>query len=684
METRPPPAAPPAAGKAGSAPLPGRPEWWIAHGIVLAIAALYLGSLDAPFIFDDHESITANPTIRQLWPPGEVLSPPGRGTTVQGRPVLNLSFALNHAFGGLSEANFRLTNIVLHACAALLLFGIVRRTLQRPPLRDAYGAAALPLAGAAALLWAVHPLQTESVTYIVQRAESLMGIFYLLTLYAFIRSLDAPQPRRWQAVAVASCLLGMGTKEVMASAPVMVLLYDRFFVAGNWPEVWRRRKAFYGALASTWLLLAALVIGAGGRGGTAASSVLLSATGYWAVQPYAIATYLKLTFWPAPLILDYGTWTVRGAGDVILPGLLVAALVGATLYGWRRWHPAAYAGLWFFAILAPASLAPMARQTVVEHRMYLALAPVAVLLVLGLHRALRRAAVPVAVAAAVALSLATLDRNRDYLSTLAIWEDTVAKNPANHWARNNLGLVLHQAGRHAEALAQYDAALRSMPLDPGSHFNAGNTLMALERADEAAARYAEAVRLDPDYVDARYNLGLALHKAGRFADAARELAQVARTEPDRAEFQASLGLALVRSGQRAEAVNAFERALRLRPVYPEAAYNLGLIHLQTGRWTDAVAQFEATLKAEPERARAHASLAVALAQLDRIDDAIAALREAVRLDPANAESHNNLGALYLHRGRKAEAEAAFTEAVRLDPASASARKMLEDLRAGKL
>lgn len=655
-----------------------RPEWWFAQALIVVLAVLYAGSLDAPFVFDDHDSIPGNPSILSL---GTALTPPGGGVTVQGRPVLNLSFALNHAFSGLSPFGFRLTNLALHAGAALLLFGLVRRTLTRPMLAARYGDAATSIAAAIALLWAVHPLQTESVTYIVQRAESLMGFLYLLTLYAFVRSLDAPDRRGWIALAAGACLLGMGTKEVMVSAPVIVLLYDRFFVATSWRDVWTQRRRTHLALASTWVLLAGLILTADQRGGTASASLGLSTLEFWTTQPRAIATYLQLSIWPAPLIFDYGTWPVTGAGDVVPYAIVVAALIAGTFWAWRRQHPLAFCGLWFLAVLAPTSLIPIPRQTVVEHRMYLALAPVVIVIVLLLYGWLRKAGLVAALVFAIALGAVTVDRNGDYRDPLVLWTDTVAKKPDNPWARNNLGLALMKAKRPQEALAQYDAALRIQPIDPVSQFNAGHALVALDRTADAIARFTEAVRLSPTYSDARYNLGLLLLQANRPAEAVRELAEVVRADPARAEFQANLGLALARSGQRDAAEMALRTALRLRPEYPEASYNLGSLYLQSARWADAAAQFEATVKADPTRARAHTNLALAQVQLGRIEDAITALREAMRLEPANAETHANLGALYLHLGRTAEATAALNEALRLNPAHPGAKESLQRLRA---
>ncbi len=272
-----------------------------AGAIVLATAAAFSSSFRGAWIYDDMPAIVENPTIRQLWPVWKPLCPPLGGKAVSGRPLLNLSLAINYAISGNEVWSYHAANLVIHVLAALTLFGILRRTLLLPTVRDRLGSAAVavPLAAVIALLWALHPLQTESVTYITQRAESLMGLFYLLTLYCFIRgsrghpifasakigtvptirgecrgsgvrgqgtgrdsrpSSSILPPVAWYAASVTACLLGMATKEVMISAPLIVLLYDRTFCAGSFRQAWRRRPGFYAALACTWLLLGWLVL----------------------------------------------------------------------------------------------------------------------------------------------------------------------------------------------------------------------------------------------------------------------------------------------------------------------------------------------------------------------------------------------------------------------------------------
>ena len=229
----------------------------LAAVILAAGAWAYSNSFGGVFVLDDVRAIVRNPSIRTLWPLSVPLSPPSE-STVAGRPVANLSFALSYAMGA-EPAPFHAGNLFIHLAAALALFGVVRRTLLSPRLRERFEAVAPWMAFAIALLWVVHPLQTAAVTYVVQRVESLMGLLYLLTLYCAIRASEGPGRRWWAAAAVVSCAAGMGTKETMVTAPVMVALWDWLFCE---PEKGRPagiRRGLVGALAASWLLLAFLV-----------------------------------------------------------------------------------------------------------------------------------------------------------------------------------------------------------------------------------------------------------------------------------------------------------------------------------------------------------------------------------------------------------------------------------------
>ena len=638
--------------------VPGRRADWLrlVSGAILAAGAIaaYFRTFTAPLLFDDRYAIAANPTIRHwstaFWSPVEM--------TTGGRPILNLSLAINYAISGTAVWSYHAANLAIHVLAGLTLFGIVQRTLALGGQTRALGGAAptedAPLvAFGAALLWTLHPLQTESVTYVVQRAESLMGLFYLLTLYCFIRGADAPgrSSRRWLALSLTACLLGMATKEVMVSAPLIVLLYDRTFLAGSFREAWRRRWKIHASLAATWLLLAGLVTGAGwDRHGSFGTAAGLAPGAYWLTQFEAVTRYLWLALWPHPLVFEYGTFWVNGLAEVapyapVIVGLLLAVLVAL----WRR-PVLGFLGAWFFAILAPTSLMPGRIQMIVEHRMYLPLAAVATLAAVGIHTAARRHSWVVCGALALGLGLLTARRNEDYRSELAIWSDTVAKRPNNERAHNNLGFAWSQIpGRLDDAAAQYEKALRLQPDYAEAHNNLGFVWSQMPgRLDDAIAQFETALRLQPNYAEAHNNLANAWSQApGKLNDAIDQYREALRLKPDLVEAHFNLGLAWWRvPGRLNEAAAQFEEVLRLQPDDAGAHKNLGLIWSRLpGRLADAAAQFESVLRLRPDDAGAHKNLGFVLAQLPgRLNDAIAQFENALRLSPDDPTARQALDA----------------------------------------
>src|SRR5687768_6643657 len=374
-----------------------------AAGGVLAMLAFaaYWNSLRVPFFFDDPVAILENPTIRNLGDISQVLSPPTNGSGVTGRPIVNLSLAINYALGGTNVTGYHLANIAFHAMAGLLLFGCVRRTVLNAPQLSRLRPVACHFGFAVAALWLLHPLQTESVTCVIQRTELLVGLFYLATLYGFIRFTEHAS-RGWTAVAVASCLLGMGSKEVMVTAPVVVFLYDRTFLAGSFSVAWKMRGRLHLALAGTWLLLGLLLVSMGGsRGEVGGFNVGATWWSYALKQCEAIMLYLWLTIWPHPLNVFHGVDVVTNPLEVWWQLLLLTTLVGVTFHAaWRR-PILGFCGLWFFLILAPSSsVVPLVSQTVSEHRMYLPLAAALALFVGCMFRWLPRRALGVSLCAA--------------------------------------------------------------------------------------------------------------------------------------------------------------------------------------------------------------------------------------------------------------------------------------------
>ena len=669
---------------------PEKPRGWIARWgitlggavIVLAVWAAYANSFSAPFVFDDLKSVTQNPTIRHLTPLSDVLTPPNTATGAAGRPVVNLTLAVNYALGGLDVHGYHVLNTLIHTLAALTLFGIVRRTLLRPVLRERFGAAALPLALVVALLWALHPLLTESVTCVIQRSESLMGLFYLLTLYGFIRAVESPSVRSWPVFTVLFCLLGMATKEVMVSAPLIVLLYDRTFVAGSFRAAWQQRWRLFVGLAATWLLLGWLVAHVGHRGGGAGLGLGVSPWDYALTQCRAIIRYLRLSFWPSPLVVDYGTAVVRGVADVWLQAVVLLALVAGTLVALRRRPVIGFVGCWFFAILAPSSsIVPLVSQTIAEHRMYLPLAAVICLAVLGGYRGLGSRTLPGWLALAAVAGAVTVARNQDYRDALTLWGVTVAQQPDNTRAQMNFATALSSAGRLEEASGHFAAAARLSPGFAEAHYSLADARLRLKRPAEAQAAAERAVQLKPDYAEAHYVLGTALLQQ-RQMDAALEQYGIAlRLRPDFADAQHTLAGALAMAGRLAEALEHYEAALRLQPDNPRLHEETGNVLARLDRVEEATGHFETAVRLDPESFAAHFNLGTALFALRRYPDAAEQYAAVVRLRPDFAEAHNNLGNALMQLGRLDDAQAQYEETLRLKPDYGPARSNLARLQA---
>ena len=661
-------------------------------GALIAAAGIvaYADSLAVPFLFDDQPSIVQNLSIRHLGDLGTVLSPPAlNGATTSGRPLLNLSLAVNYALTGTHVGSYHAANLLFHLLAGLTLLGLAHRTLRRMKVEAAAG-----LAGVIALLWTVHPLQVESVTYIAQRAESLAALFFLLTFYGFVRGADGEEaPARsagpWFWLAGLACLAGMATKETMVTAPVLVFLYDRTFVSGSFKAAWRRHRRLHLGLAATWLLLAWLVGGTGGnRGGSIGFGVAIPWWQYALSQFRAVARYLKLAFWPSPLVFDYGTEWAQGAWDVVPYAVVVLALLAATVWALRRRPVLGFLGAWFFVILAPtSSIVPGIRQTAAEHRMYLPLAALIALGVVGVGGRLRRRG-PRALAAALATVLAlaavggTLARNYDYRTEESIWTDTVAKHPANEYAHYNLGVVLYAEGNAPGAIAQYRAALQIQPSYAEAHNNLGIALTALGRTDEGGAEYREAIRLRPRFAQAHNNLGNVLAQTNHVPEAIAQFQEALRLQPDYPDAELNLGIALEQAGQLDGAVARYREVLRRRPDYGDAHDDLGNALVQLHRVPEAIQQYQAALRLNPRDAEAYNSLGSALIDADQLPEAIANLQQAIRIRPAYAEARRNLGDALAKAGRLDEAVAAFQEAIRIRPAYAEAHASLGNALVG--
>ena len=632
----------------------------IAAAVLLAAGFLaYFNSFSVPFMFDGTASIRDNPNIRFLWPIWETVSA-APGLTVAGRPVLAVSLALNYQISGLEVWSYHLFNLLFHILSALLLFGIIRRTLQTENLKDRFAKSANWISLAASVLWLVHPLHTNAVTYINQRAESLMGMFYLLTLYCSIRSFSADRNRLWIALACAACALGTGTKEAIATAPLLVLLYDRIFVSNSFKQLLTRHWPLYAALFATWSLLLLSIL----SGSRTASGLGLGWTPiqYAVTQCYVIAfIYLKLALIPHPLIFDYGSLVPVDPLSSLIPALILLALLAATILALIRRNPLGYLGAWFFLILAPtSSLMPIVSQIAVEYRMYLSLASVIILIVLAAHYILSRLFVPVTVSVTVpgrlrfatgailcflvasTLILLTHLRNRDYQSAITIWTDTIEKDPTNPRAHQNRGSTYGEMGRHDEAITDFTKAIEIQPNLPRAHNNRGASYHATRKFKEALKDFQKAIDLGLEDPTVYLNRGKTLLALNQPKQAIEDFNRVIQHNPAIAEAYNQRGMAAGMTGDHARAIRDFNRAIALQSNHAEAHANRGTAYVNLRDFPRALPDLERAIQLNPEDPRPHMSLAATLGHLHRAKEAVPHYREAIRLYPEHALALNNL------------------------------------------
>ncbi len=637
--------------------------WWMPIVLLLAGAAVYLNSLTAPFILDDDQILLALADLRDGELANFLLS--------TRRVLVHLTMWLNHRIGGTDPLGYHLFNTGVHLVAGLALFGIVRRTLHLPLLRDRFAPTANLLAFATALLWLVHPLNTQAVTYTIQRSESMMGVFFLLTVYAAIRHLEASRAGLWFIIATVCSVAGMLSKEVMVAAPVLIVLYDWCFTREPIAALLRRRGLLYAVLFATIAVLLIPQPHAAASAGFAYES--LTPWQYALTQPLIVLKYLKLSVWPHPLVLDHmhpAQHTLFDRANVpwaisliqlVAPIVIVLAMAAVTVHGLVRRRTWVFLPAWFFIILAPtSSILPIA-DIMVEHRMYLSLIAVVFGLLLIVHTFLHRRAnatprtfAIALIVPALVLSGMTINRNNDYRSRLTIWQTVVDRRPHNPRGWHHLGSAWFAAGDFNRA---YECWRRTVELGPRSFPEAYLNLarIELDRGDPVAAI---------DWLDRALTI-----------------------KPDDLDFHVALGIAQMAQNNRDAAVAAFEHVLRddtVRPTDPRrararAANALAGIHIRERNFDAAEQSLEQALTFDPQLVDAHVNRGTMLAMNNRFAEAIEAWRGALAIDPDRVDVYTHLGEVHLIQGDYDQAETFLFQALELNAHHAPAVEKLIQL-----
>lgn len=598
-------------------------------GIIAATCIAFANSFYGSFVFDDEGAVINNGGITSLLPLSKFFA------VNNPRPIVDLSLAISYAMGGLKSPPiaYHAFNLAIHVLAACLIFDIIRRTLLRIKSSADLQRAAPLLAFAITLLWAVHPLHTQAVTYIVQRSEAMMSVCFLLVLYAAIMGHDSKKPWGWYTLGVIACLMGMGTKVVIVAAPVVVMAYDYLFLSTDLREILKRRGAYYGALLLT-IVVALFWTGLG-------NSILNPAPGYevtvglgikgatpfeyLATQAGVILYYLRLSVWPASLCADY-TWpTTRAIGEAAVTGLPHLVALGITVFGLIRRKPWAFIGVWFYGVLAPSSSFIPVKDYVVEHRMHLPLAAVvAAIFFAGRWAIIRFSLVQPGARAFVggiiilvtttALAARTIARNRDYYTPQSFWYDIVTKQPLNARAWMNYGESLTRLNKMAEAIECYKRSSSLTPESADSYYNLGNAFQKIGALRDAEKAYQDALRLDPKELNSIIMLGnvymsqdMVDHAEQQFR-AAISIAGPATDPVTLAKAHFNLANTMAKKGRLADALIEYQNAVRLAPNYEKGLYGLAWCLENLGRREEAIEIYKRILQLNPQNADAKRQL----------------------------------------------------------------------------
>jgi tetratricopeptide (TPR) repeat protein len=584
--------------------------------LIIALGVLAYGNtFHVPFTFDDITSLVEKPVIRDL---GSFL---GRADGYLYNPrrfVANLTFALNYRVGGLSVFGYHVVNLLIHLCSALLVYLLTRLTLASPHLaksRLVSGFRSLP--PVAGLLFVVHPVATQAVTYVVQRYASLATLFYLASLVCFAAARNeqerlgrrlAPSALLRFGAATLAGLLALATKEISFTLPFALLLYEGMFYPMT--RFKRLLVAVAGVVGALVFLGVAFV--AGGRIGALLTDVgqaltesrVISRGDYLLTQFRVLVTYLRLLVLPVGQNLDYAypiaktLFSLPVLASLLFLALLFAGAVALLVRAGRGGGEPllrliAFGIFWFFLTLSIESSIIPITDVIFEHRLYLPLAGVSMAAAAGfslLGRYLPRAAGRLLVAVVVILlALATWQRNGVWGDSVALWRDVIAKSPGKARPYNELGKVYFDRKAYPEAVAAYREGLRLDPAFAPACNNLGVVLLKLGDLDGAIAQYERFLQLKPDFAEAHNNLGAAYRKKGNFAAAMEQYRIALRLKPDYASAYNNMGVAYALQGKYAEAAEQFATAVRLQPDNGEFRENLAKVYDLRGEKEKAAA-----------------------------------------------------------------------------------------------
>jgi len=579
-------------------------------------------------------------------------------------PLTMLSLMADYQLHGLSAGGYHLTNVLLHAASAILLF-LVLLQMTGALWRCAFVAA----------LFAIHPLRVESVAWVAERKDVLAGFFFMLTLGAYVRHVRKPDSLARYWMVAATFVLALLSKPTVVTLPFVLLLLD------YWPlRRFEPPRKLSGLILEKIPLLAlaaaacAVTVLVAGKWITPNARVSMPARLGNALVYYAV--YLRQMVWPEGLAVPYlSPQHGLPPWEMALAGTLLAG-VSAVAWKERRTRPWLLTGwLWYLGMLTPMiGIVPVG--TTAQADRYTCLPQIGINLAVTWFVAewrLSRAVFGSLMAGVLAaLMVCAWKQTAYWKNSETLWTRALACTTSNSIAHLNFGNVLFQKGKVDEAITHYQEALQIKPDYTEARYDLGNALLQRGRVDEAIAQYQEALQLNPDYAESRNCLGLALDQKGRVDEAITQFQKALEINPDNAEALNNLGNALLRKGRVDEAIAHYQKALKINSDYAEAHNNLGNALLQKGRVEQAITHYQVALRINPGLAEAHRNLGTVLLQKGSVDEAISQFQQALQIWPDYAEAHYNLGNSFSQLGRMEEAISQYQMALQIKPDYAEA------------
>jgi protein O-mannosyl-transferase len=639
-------------------------------------------------------------------------------------PLTWISHMLDCQLYGLSAGGHHLTNVLLHAATAILLFLVLRRMMRLRSDASSpqagfrsnqnIGTAATPAgtlwpSAFVAAVFAIHPLRVESVAWVAERKDVLSGLFFMLTLLMYARYVEkskvqSPKSKVFYGLMLLFFALGLMSKPMLVTVPFVLLLLDYWplgrVTGGEWrvtgdknsdsqlPGATKRSEggSTFNHLLLEKLPLFLLAIAAG-------FIAFLTQKSYGAVAALegfplgsrlanslmSYVAYILKMFWPDNLAIFYPypvtvpTWEIAVAGT-----LLLFITMQAVMFARRR--PYLLVGwLWYLGMLVPViGLVQSGEQARADRFTYLpqiGLYLVVAWAVKDLFPSwrLRRQAFGIAAGIViVALMVGAAKQTSYWRNSESLWTHSLACTSRNYVGHNNLGIVFAGRGQSAQAMDHYQKALEILPNFAEAHYNLGIVLADQGRYIEALEHYRRALEIRPNYAEAHYNLGNLLAGQGQIAEAIEHFQRALEIKPDFAEAHYNLGAALARQGRNLEAINHYQQVIEIKPDFPGVHYNLGVVLAAQGFNGEAIPHFQKALENKPDNADAHNNLGILLAQQGQSAEAIRHFKKAIELQPDYADAYSSMGNVLADQGHLAEATTYYQKAVEINPDFAAA------------